>query len=226
METTLLHRIDLGTTTVARARARERDVATSSWHAAIPVLHGQGVTVRELQREDAPALYSMLTAEEVKRFISVPPSAVDGFERFIVWSNAERAAGRSVAFGIVPDGFDMAVGLIQVRALEPSFGTAEWGFAMGTAFWGSGLFKSSAELAVDFVFHAMGVHRLEARAAVDNGRGNGVLRKLGAINEGILRKSFLCNGRYVDQTLWSIVDDEWLRARSLAAKAAWRARIH
>lgn len=226
METSFVRRIELGTPTIAQTRARERELATSNWRAALPVLRGQGVSIRELQRQDAPALFSMLTAEEVKRFISVPPSAVEGFERFINWCSAERAAGRSVAFGIVPDGFDMAVGLIQVRALEPGFGTAEWGFAMGSPFWGSGLFQTSAELVVDFVFHAMRVHRLEARAAVVNGRGNGVLRKLGAVHEGILRKSFLCNGQYVDQTLWSIVDDEWLRGRSAAANAAWRARVH
>lgn len=226
METSLLHRIERGTTAVARERARERDAAASNWRAAISELSGPGVTLREVQRQDAPALFSMLTADEVKRFISVPPTAVEGFERFIAWSIAERAAGRSVSFGIVPDGFEMAVGLIQVRALEPGFGTAEWGFAMGSPFWGSGLFQTSAELVVDFVFKTMGVHRLEARAAVANGRGNGILRKLGAVHEGILRKSFLCNGKYVDQTLWSIVDDEWLRARSLAVKTMWRARVH
>ena len=226
METSLLDRIELGTKTASKARARARDVATSNWRAALPELRGEGVTVRELQKQDAPALYSMLTADEVKRFISVPPAAVDGFERFIAWSSSEREAGRSVAFGIVPHDFDMAIGLIQVRALDPAFGTAEWGFAMGSAFWGSGLFQTSAELVVDFVFQTMQVHRLEARAAVGNGRGNGILRKLGAVHEGILRKSFLCGGKYVDQTLWSIVEDEWLRARSLAANAAWRARVH
>jgi RimJ/RimL family protein N-acetyltransferase len=53
------------------------------------------------------------------------------------------------------------------------------------------------------------VHRLEARAAVQNGRGNGALRKLGAVHEGILRRSFLCNGEYLDQALWSILADDW-----------------
>jgi ribosomal-protein-alanine N-acetyltransferase len=225
METSLLRRIELGTT-VARAQVRERDASTSNWRAGIPMLRGHGVTLRELLPQDAQALFSLLTTDEVKRFISVPPSAVGGFERFITWSIGERAAGRSVVFGIVPDGFDMAVGLIQVRALEPSFGTAEWGFAMGSAFWGSGLFQTSAELVVDFAFQAMGVHRLEARAAKANGRGNGILRKLGAVPEGTLRKSFLCDGTYVDQTLWSIVDDEWLRARSMAMAATWQARVH
>jgi ribosomal-protein-alanine N-acetyltransferase len=84
--------------------------------------------------------------------------------------------------------------------------TAEWGFAIGAPFWGTGAFLESARLVVDFVFGAMGVHRLEARAAARNGRGNGVLGKLGAVREGLLRKSFLRDGEYVDQVLWSIVE--------------------
>ena len=32
-----------------------------------------------------------------------------------------------------------------------------------------------------------------------NGRGNGALRKLGAVQEGLLRQSFARNGEYVDQ---------------------------
>jgi RimJ/RimL family protein N-acetyltransferase len=59
------------------------------------------------------------------------------------------------------------------------------------------------------------VHRLEARAAVQNGRGNGALRKLGALQEGILRRSFLRNGQYLDQVLWTILDSDRQRVRAL-----------
>jgi RimJ/RimL family protein N-acetyltransferase len=60
-----------------------------------------------------------------------------------------------------------------------------------------------------FVFETVGVHRLEARAAVQNARGNAALRKLGAVQEGILRRSFLRNGQYMDQALWSILAEDW-----------------
>jgi RimJ/RimL family protein N-acetyltransferase len=53
------------------------------------------------------------------------------------------------------------------------------------------------------------VRRLEARSAVANGRGNGALQKLGAVREAVLQKSFLKDGCYYDQVLWSIVADEW-----------------
>ena len=43
-----------------------------------------------------------------------------------------------------------------------------------------------------------------------NGRGNGALRKLGAVQEGVLRRSFLRHGHYHDQVLWSILaNGDW-----------------
>ena len=59
---------------------------------------------------------------------------------------------------------------------------------------------------VDFAVDVIGTHRLEARAAVANGRGNGALRKIGAVQEGILRRSFQRHGVNHDQVLWGIVD--------------------
>jgi RimJ/RimL family protein N-acetyltransferase len=65
-----------------------------------------------------------------------------------------------------------------------------------------------AQLVLDFTFDVIGVHRLEARAAVRNGRGCGALRKVGAVQEGILRRSLLRNGEYLDQVLWTILDSD------------------
>jgi RimJ/RimL family protein N-acetyltransferase len=62
---------------------------------------------------------------------------------------------------------------------------------------------------LQFAFDTVGVHRLEARAAVRNGRGNGALRKMGAVQEGMLRKSFQKNGEYLDQALWTVLDEDW-----------------
>ena len=194
---------------------------TTDWRQTLPVMPGLGFTMRELRLSDAPSLHALLTTEEVSRFISPPPSTVDGFERFIQWTQRERAAGNHVCFGIVPEGMDVAVGLFQLRQLEPGFGTAEWGFAIGSMYWGSGLFERGARLVGDFAFDTVGVHRLEARASIQNVRGNGALKKVGATHEGILRKSFLRNGEYLDQVLWTIIDEDWRRARAVT-----RERVH
>ena len=93
--------------------------------------------------------------------------------------------------------------------------TAAWGFVYASAFWGSGLFVNGAELVIEFAFGVAGAHRLEARAAVQNGRGNSALRKIGAVQEGILRQSFLRGGLHHDQSLWSILREDWYRSKAV-----------
>jgi RimJ/RimL family protein N-acetyltransferase len=179
------------------------------------------VTLRELRLSDAPSLLAMLSTEEVSRFISPPPTTIEGFERFIAWTHRERAAGHYICFAVVPDGMSTATGIFQLRELDPGFGTAEWGFVIGQPFWGTGIFSAAARLTIDFAFDVVGAHRLEARAALVNGRGNGALAKIGAVKEGVLRRSFFRDGRYFDQALWSIVREEWHQG-----KAVWGWSVH
>jgi ribosomal-protein-alanine N-acetyltransferase len=166
----------------------------------------------------------MLTPEEVSRFISPPPSNVEGFVGFIAWTLRQRAAGLYACFAVTLKGSDTAIGIFQVRGTEPSFETAEWGFAIGSAFWGTGAFQDGADLVLEFAFDTLGVHRMEARAAVLNGRGNAALRKMGGVPEGILRKSFLRNGEYLDQVLYTIIADDWSQSRDVSRQM--QVRIH
>src|SRR3954470_22508148 len=195
---------------VARpAVAQTVSTVSTDWRESLPVLTGSTVTLRELRASDAPSLFALLTTDEVTRFISPPPSTVDGFEKFIAWSHRQRAAGQYACFAIVPRGSDTAIGLFQIRSLEIDFATAEWGFAVSSEFWGTGVFSDGARLTIQFAFDAIGTLRLEARAALANGRGNAALRRVGATREGVLRKSLLRHGEFHDQALWTILADEW-----------------
>jgi [ribosomal protein S5]-alanine N-acetyltransferase len=216
------NQMTMGLVTQVIARVSTRTpVVTTDWRGAVPVLSAGCVTLRELRLSDAPALLEMLTTEEVARFISPPPTSVEGFERFIAWTHGERAAGRYVCFAVVPAGLETAIGIFQIRQLECGFGAAEWGFAIGSSFWGTGVFMDAAKATIEFAFETIGVTRLEARAAVLNGRGNGALAKVGAVREAVLRKSFLRRGEYLDQALWSILRQDWRQS-----KAVWGSAIH
>jgi ribosomal-protein-alanine N-acetyltransferase len=200
-------------------------VISSDWRDRLPVMTAERVVLRELRASDAPSLFALLTTDEVARFISPPPASVDGFERFIGWTLRQRSAGTYACFAVTLKGVDAAIGIFQIRQLEPGFGSAEWGFAIGSAFWGTGVFQEGAELVLDFAFETLGVHRLEARAAVLNGRGNGALLKAGAVQECVLRKSFVRNGRHLDQILYSILEEDW----RLSCDVHWPAgktRVH
>lgn len=190
-----------------------KTVDPEDWRQGLPVLRGRQVVLREIRRSDAAALVGMLSRHEVSRFIWEPPTSVSVFEKFIERSRSQRAAGAGVCYVVTIKGFDTAVGLFQIREVAPGFSNAEWGFVIGSDFWGTGIFTEAASLVLEFVFDVLGSHRLEARTATRNGRGHAALRKMGAVQEGVLRKSLLRDGEYLDQVLYAIVADEWRASR-------------
>jgi [ribosomal protein S5]-alanine N-acetyltransferase len=184
-----------------------------SWEQVPPLLEGSRVTLREVDPSDGAALLSSISTTEVARFISPPPDTVAAFEQFIAKSRQRRAAGDAICFAVVPAGYGTPVGLFQVRRPDPQGRAAEWGFALGAEFWGEGLFSAAAPLVIDWVFETLGVLRLEARSAATNSRGNGALRKLGAVQEAVLRGPSARDADHFDQVLWTVTADHWRTLR-------------
>jgi len=186
----------------------------SSWKQTLPPITGDSVTIREVVPADGPALFELLADPRVSAHMSTPPPSVRAFEGFIAWARGQREAGHGFCYGIVPHGLEDAVGIIQLRTVDPSCAVAELGFAIGAAFWATGVFVEAADLLARFAFETLGTHRLEARVTPTNGRGNGVLQKLGANVEAVLSKSLAREGRFEEQFLWSLTADAW-RQRTL-----------
>jgi RimJ/RimL family protein N-acetyltransferase len=180
------------------------------WHRELPVLADRIVTLRELKASDAASLLEHLGNPAVLRYIAPPPVSIDGFQGFIRWTRLERKRRAQMCFGIVPADQPKPTGLIQLRPRDPSFSTAEWGFALAENYWGTGTFLAAAELLLDFAFNSLGLLRLEARAVAQNGRGNGVLRKLGATCEGTLRHGFRRGDAVMDDVMWSLLYEDWM----------------
>lgn len=192
-------------------RPSQPDTADDSravWSGDVPTIGAPRTTLRALVPSDAESLSSLLTTEPVGQFILPPPHTVEHFGRFIEWTHREQDAGRHLCFGIVPPGHDTAVGVIQVRRESGDCSTAEWGFALSEQYWGTGLFMASAELVLTFLFESAGIHRVEARTLVGNGRAAGALQKLGAVKEGILRRGVCRDGKFFDQIMWSILSED------------------
>lgn len=198
--------------TLTHERPIER--VPQTWRDGLPVLRGRLVTLRELRTADGAELMPMLAAPEVCRFMSPPPASPERFAAFVASAARERTAGRYAVFAIVPHGQNTAVGVVQLRQIEPGFQTAEWGIAIGSHWWGRGLFADAADLLLAFAFEHVGVRRLEARVAAQNARATVAFEKLGAVAEGLLRRSLLTiDGQRVDQVLYAWLDEDWRASR-------------
>ena len=184
-------------------------VIVSTWRSELPVLAGRTVTLREPAAQDLQPLVDLLSLRDATHFGVDEPVSDLGVQELIERAARERAAGASFTYAIVLTGARATVGLAQVRQLDPAFEAADWELTLAPSVRGTGIFLEAARLVGSFTFGTIGTHRLEARVLLQNGRANSALRKLGAVQEGILRRSIRHGGEYVDQVLWSLLKDDW-----------------
>lgn len=184
-------------------------LGVTTWRSELPTLMGRAITLREPVPQDLGRLVDLLSLGDASRFGIEEPVSEVAVQELIERVTGERANGTSVTFVIALSGTRTIVGLIQVRQLDPVFEAAEWECTIAPSSRGTGIFIEAARLAGSFAFGTLGTHRLEARVLLQNGRANGALRKLGAVQEGILRRSVRSAGQYFDQVLWSILKEDW-----------------
>ncbi|OFV90272.1 MAG: hypothetical protein A3G76_05635 [Acidobacteria bacterium RIFCSPLOWO2_12_FULL_65_11] len=167
------------------------------------------VTLREPMAQDLGSLVDLLSIGDAARFGLDEPVTDVAVQQFIERAAHERAAGLAFTYAVTSGAARTVVGLLQVRQLDPGFEVAEWECTLVPSVRGSGIFIEAARLVGSFTFSTVGARRLEARVLLQNGRGNGALKKLGAVQEGILRRSVRRSGAYLDQVLWSILKEDW-----------------
>ena len=189
--------------------AGDPSVIVSTWRNELPALAGRAVTLREPAFQDLRPLIELLSFRDATRFGVDEPISDLGVQDLIERAPRERTAGLAATYAITLTASRTLVGLVQVRQLDPSFEAAEWECTIAPSARGTGIFLEAARLAGSFAFGTIGAHRLEARVLLQNGRANGALRKLGAVQEGVLRRSVRRSGEYFDQVLWSLLKEDW-----------------
>jgi RimJ/RimL family protein N-acetyltransferase len=191
----------------------------ADWRGQLPTLMSRDVTLREPEASDSGALVDLLSIADASRFLADDEVTEPAVRRFIERSQRERTSGLSFTFVVLPGSVSgpttllrdtsAIAGLMQVRQLDPAFECGECDATFLPSARGTGLFQRAARLVGSFAFDIVGAHRLEVRVRLENGRANGALRKLGAVQEGILRRAMRRGGDYTDQVLWSVLKDDW-----------------
>lgn len=180
----------------------------AGWTDRVPHMHGRLATLREVAACDVYPLFALFSDPAVSAYMAPPPPTLAKFAGFIEWSFQQREQGQGVCFGIVPEGMEVAVGILQVR-LDPSLSAAEWGFVLSNHFWSTGVFSDAARMLVEFAFTAMRLERLEARIAERNQRAHAAVQKLGARLESTLN-SLSPEGIPRDpQSVWTLRERDW-----------------
>jgi len=166
------------------------------------------MTLREVAPSDTYPLFALFSDPAVTEYMAPPPPTLAKFAGFVEWSFQQREKGRGICFGIVPEGLDVAIGILQVR-LDPGLSSAEWGFVLSHHFWSTGIFSDAASLLAEFVFTTMRVERLEARIAGRNQRAHAAVQKLGARFESTLASTSPQGIPRDPESVFALREEDW-----------------
>lgn len=175
----------------------------------MPPLRGELITLREVAVSDVYTLFTLFSDPAVTAYMAPPPPTLAKFAGFVLWSHRQREQGHGLCYGIVPDGMTAAVGILQVRSLDETLSSAEWGFVLSARFWSTGVFFDAADLLLEFAFTTMHIERLEARIGLRNGRAHAAVRRLGARAESTLATSSPAGIPRDPEVVWTLHENDW-----------------
>jgi N-acetyltransferase len=169
----------------------------------VPLEAGR-VRLVPLELSHAGALYEAGAAAEIWRHLPRGAATPDDMRIMVRQALAEQERGWRFAYTIMER--ETAIGSTSILGPSVEHRSFEIGLTWLTpAAWGTGLNQASKYALLRHGFENAGAVRVQFRTAAGNIRSQMALRKIGAVCEGTLRKSY----QGEDMMFFSILDDEW-----------------
>jgi ribosomal-protein-alanine N-acetyltransferase len=181
-------------------------------------LVGDRVYLRPLDTEDVEVVLAYQERNQAF-FAQYEPSRPDRGALNIMQVMAQLERGRQAMerdeaypFGVFSRETDELVGRIALNFVTRGpRQSAMIGYTLDRAQNGRGYGSEAARLCVQYGFEQLRLHRIEAGIMPVNIGSKRVVEKCGFTFEGIMRKSLLVEGRWVDLESWAMLDEDWER---------------
>ena len=140
-----------------------------------------------------PEKYPPFSREETKNWIEMCINRANGYEqRAIITQQGKH------------------IGWVDLKNIDRTNKQAELGIAIGDKnYWGKGYGLSAMKEMLSWGFNELELNKIWLRVDVDNEKAIKSYRRIGFVEEGILRQDRLRNGEFVDRLRMSILKSEF-----------------
>lgn len=102
------------------------------------------------------------------------------------------------------------IGFAELDGIQWNHQNAWIGIGLGDrANWGKGYGRGAMELILKFAFHELNLHRVQLTVFNYNERAVSPYKKLGFVQEGVLREYLSRDGRRYDMLMYGLLRSEW-----------------
>lgn len=178
-------------------------------------LAGRYVRLEPLSLAHVPALAEVAADPDVWRLLSTPLGSEEEVRAFVQGGIDMQAAGTALPFCTVDVSTNRPIGSTRFANADPLHRRVEIGWTwLGRDWMRTPANTEAKHLMLTHAFDVLGCVRVELKTDALNQRSRNAMLRIGATEEGTLRRHMLVqDGRYRDSVYFSILDDEWPAVR-------------
>jgi RimJ/RimL family protein N-acetyltransferase len=195
------------------------NVAAAPLNIDLPItLEGSVVRLEPIRREHARLFWEVAKSdvEDIFRWIPYPMKTLDDFERVIAKAFEEQERGESVVFATVERKTGRAIGSTRFMNIDRTNRRVEIGSTWIAPTWQRTPVNTEAKyLMLRHAFEVWKCFRVELKTDALNRKSRNAILRIGAKEEGTLRRHLVTStGRVRDTVYFSILDDEWPQVKA------------
>jgi len=174
-------------------------------------LRGSVVALEPMRMDHVDALTRVGLDPELWRWIPSSVSSAEEMRGYVATALDEQRRGVSLPFVIIARGTEQVVGSTRYGNIDLANRRLEIGWTWVTAAHQRTAVNTEAKLLLlTHAFERLQVNRVELNTDALNLKSRAAITRLGAIEEGTLRKHLVTStGRIRDTVYFSIIDTEW-----------------
>jgi RimJ/RimL family protein N-acetyltransferase len=180
------------------------------------LLQGDSVSLQPLSLKHLDALCEIGLDEGLWQWIPKPVQSRDDMRAYVEAALSGKAQGHMEPFAISENGSGALVGSTRFGAISLPNKRLEIGWTwIGTKWQRTAVNTETKLIMLRYAFENLNCNRVEFKTDSLNERSRNAILRLGAQQEGILRKHIVtASGRLRDTVYFSIVNEEWPRVRA------------
>ncbi len=177
------------------------------------ILEDDMVLLRPLLISDKESLLIFSeTEQDLWKYSMVQAIGAEGLTAYIRLATEARNDGKEYAFIVFDKRTQRYAGSTRFYDIQWQQGYLQLGYTWyGKAFQRTGLNRHCKFLLLSYVFETLGMERVEFRADYENKHSIAAMKKIGCVEEGILRSNGIrADGSRRDSIVLSILRKEWM----------------
>ena len=174
-------------------------------------LDGKRIRMEPMLADHLDALAEAGGFAELWKWTTTRADTRDEMETYMNVALRDAAAGTALPFVTIDKASDRIIGSSRFGNIDPSNKRAEIGWTWITPEFQRTYVNSEAKyLMLRHAFEVWGCVRVELKTDFLNSKSRNAMLRMGATEEGVLRKhQIMYDGRYRDTIYYSVLDTEW-----------------